>query len=115
MPYSNPLIEKAVVRLKRSADIVISPVAIGMLNAMRRGDANRSADRLANLLRRIGPYLKEHRVGRANLTAAYPEKSAAEIEALLLGVWDNLGRVIGEFAHLDRLWDYDPAKERKGR
>ena len=58
-------------------------------------------------MRRIGPWLPEHRIGRANLTAAFPEKSDAEIEEILRGVWDNLGRVGAEFAHLDRLWDYD--------
>ena len=37
----------------------------------------------------------------SNLRAAFPEKSDAEIEAILGGVWDNLGRIAIEFAHLD--------------
>jgi KDO2-lipid IV(A) lauroyltransferase len=52
-------------------------------------------------MRKAGPLLKEHRLGRDNLRAAYPEKSAAEIEEILGGVWDNLGRIAVEFAHLD--------------
>ena len=28
-------------------------------------------------------------------------------EAILRGVWDNLGRVVAEFTHIDELWDYD--------
>jgi KDO2-lipid IV(A) lauroyltransferase len=60
------------------------------------------------VMRRLGPWLPEHRTGRANLNLAFPEKSAAEIEAILSGVWDNIGRVGAEFAHIDRLWDYDP-------
>jgi 3-oxoacyl-[acyl-carrier-protein] synthase II len=47
--------------------------------------------------------LREHRIGRDNLTAAFPEKSPAEIETILAGVWDNLGRVGAEFAHLDHI------------
>ena len=39
--------------------------------------------------------------------AAFPEKSAQEIETILAGVWDNLGRIGAEFAHLDHIWDYD--------
>ena len=66
----------------------------------------------ARLMRRIGPWLPEHRIGRANLVAAFPEKSPAEIERILRGVWDNLGRVGAEFAHIDRLWDYE--RERPG-
>jgi KDO2-lipid IV(A) lauroyltransferase len=54
-------------------------------------------------MRKAGPLFKEHRIGRANLAAAFPEKSPAEIERILLGVWDNLGRVAAEFAHIDRL------------
>jgi Kdo2-lipid IVA lauroyltransferase/acyltransferase len=59
-------------------------------------------------MRTIGPLLKEHRIGRANLTAAFPDKSAAEIDTILSGVWDNLGRVAAEFAHIDRLRTFDP-------
>jgi KDO2-lipid IV(A) lauroyltransferase len=55
------------------------------------------------------------RVGRKNLRAAYPKKSEAEIEAILAGVWENLGRVAGEFVHLDRMWDYDEARPNAGR
>jgi KDO2-lipid IV(A) lauroyltransferase len=44
-----------------------------------------------------------HSVGRGNLRAAFPAKSAAEIETILSGVWDGLGRVAAEFAHLDRI------------
>jgi KDO2-lipid IV(A) lauroyltransferase len=76
----------------------------GLLKAVRRIDPDRTADFGGRLMRRVGPWLPEHRVGRANLAAAYPEKSAAEIEEILGGVWDNLGRVGAEFAHLDRLW-----------
>jgi KDO2-lipid IV(A) lauroyltransferase len=40
--------------------------------------------------------------GRANLIAAYPERSAAEIETILREVCDNLGRTVAEYAHLDK-------------
>lgn len=61
-------------------------------------------------MQRVGPYLPEHRVGRANLAAAFPEKSTTEIDAILRGVWDNLGRFAGEFAHLDRMRIFDPVR-----
>lgn len=60
-------------------------------------------------MRKLGPLLREHRVGRANLQAAFPEKSAPEIERILAGVWDNLGRAAVEFAHIDRLTNSDPS------
>ena len=75
----------------------------------RRIDRRRFSNFGGWLMRRLGPWLPEHRVGRNNLTAAFPEKSPAEIEAILDGVWDNLGRVTAEFAHIDRIRIFDPA------
>jgi Kdo2-lipid IVA lauroyltransferase/acyltransferase len=74
-----------------------------LLRAFRHTDRNRIANRAAKFMRHVGPWLPEHRVGRTNLIAAFPEKSPAEIEAILLSSWENLGRVAVEFAHLDRL------------
>ncbi|HUO91160.1 MAG TPA: lysophospholipid acyltransferase family protein [Rhizomicrobium sp.] len=39
---------------------------------------------------------------RDNLRAAFPEKSDAEREAIVLAMCDNLGRVVAEYAHLDK-------------
>jgi KDO2-lipid IV(A) lauroyltransferase len=49
---------------------------------------------------RIGPMLKVSNVARRNLALAFPELGRAEIEALVRGVWNNLGRVAGEYPHL---------------
>ena len=51
--------------------------------------------------RHVGPWVPVSRVGRRNLRAAFPDKSDAEIERILAGVWDNLGRIAVEFAHLE--------------
>src|SRR5580704_18136305 len=39
---------------------------------------------------------------RENLTRAFPEKSTAEIDAIIRTMWDNLGRTVAEYAHLDK-------------
>jgi KDO2-lipid IV(A) lauroyltransferase len=49
------------------------------------------------------------------VAAAFPEKSPEEIERILLGMWDNLGRVFVEYGHLDEIWDFDPARAQSGR
>src|ERR1700716_420600 len=79
-----------------------------ILKAIRHVDRTWISDVFARLMRKVGPWRREHRIGRANLAAAFPEKSPAEIERILGGVWDNLGRVGAEFAHLDRLTVGDP-------
>ncbi|MBI5164591.1 MAG: lauroyl acyltransferase [Magnetospirillum sp.] len=58
---------------------------------------------LGGLARLIGPLLGLSRVARRNLARAFPEKSAAEIEAIVADVWENLGRVTAEFPHLGRI------------
>ena len=59
--------------------------------------------------------MREHRVARDNLAAAFPEKSPQEIDAILSGTWDNLGRVAAEFLHLDRITILDPEKPARRR
>jgi KDO2-lipid IV(A) lauroyltransferase len=84
-------------------DAAVGWAVVALLRALRRTDRRRTANGAARFLRNVGPWLREHRIGRANLAAAFPEKSPAEIEKILLGSWDNLGRVAAEFAHLDKL------------
>lgn len=78
-------------------------------------DPERASDRVGALARRFGPLLREHRIGRAQLAAAFPERDAAWVEATLRDAWENLGRVAGEYVHLDRIWDYDPERPEAGR
>lgn len=98
--------------LLRAGHAVVGFLAVRVLRALRLVEVGRMATFSAGLMRRIGPWLPEHRIGRANLAAAFPDKPAAEIERILQGVWDNLGRVGAEFAQIDRLWDYDTAHGR---
>jgi len=102
-------------RLKAGLDALIGVAAVALFKLLRRIDPDRMANFAGPFMRRLGPWLPEHRTGRDNLRAAFPEKSAAEIEEILGGVWDNLGRVGAEFAHLDRLWEYDFERPNAGR
>lgn len=100
---------------KRVGDAIIGVLAVGLLKLARHFNPDRLSDFAGNLMRRIGPLFKENRIGRENLRAAFPEKSDAEIARILSDVWDNLGRVGVEFAHIDRIWDYDVARPNAGR
>jgi KDO2-lipid IV(A) lauroyltransferase len=93
---------------KRAGDWTVGALLTVVLRTIRYFDRLWVSDVFAWMARTIGPRTGEHRIGRANLTAAFPEKSPDEIERILLGVWDNLGRVVAEFAHLDRLAVGDP-------
>ena len=93
---------------KRASDALVGKLAIGALSGLRLINPDKMADFTGALMRAIGPFLPENRIGRENLIAAFPEKSEMEIDAILRACWDNLGRIGVEFAHLDRLWNFDP-------
>src|SRR5260370_19597124 len=100
---------------KPVAEAAVVALAIGMLRTTRYFDPIKTANLFGRIARSVGPMMREQRIGRANLTAAFPEKSPAEIETILAGVWDNLGRVGAEFAHLDHIWEHDPAYPEQSR
>ena len=102
-------------RLHVPRDVVAGVFGVKLLRLVRRFDPIRSAELSARLMRRIGPWTKYHRIGRGNLAMAFPEKSKAERDALLMRVWENLGRTVGEYPHLDRLWDFDWERPHEGR
>jgi KDO2-lipid IV(A) lauroyltransferase len=96
-------------------DSVTGILLVASLRAARILSYEKSAAIGSTLLRTIGPHLKGHGIARANLTAAFPEKSEADIEKILSGMWDGLGRVIAEYAHLGRVWDFDRSGRTSGR
>ncbi|MGB8156344.1 MAG: lipid A biosynthesis lauroyl acyltransferase [Pseudolabrys sp.] len=101
--------------IKRASGALVGAFAIGVLKMVRAVDPDKMADFTGWMMSRIGPLLPESRIGRANLAVAFPEKSQAEIDTILRGCWDNLGRMGAEFAHLDRLWSYDREQPTRGR
>jgi len=62
-----------------------------------------AASRLGGFIgRNILNWLPPDRIARANLLRAFPEKSQEERDAIRRAMWDNLGRVVGEYPHLDK-------------
>ncbi|WP_257165420.1 lipid A biosynthesis lauroyl acyltransferase [Bradyrhizobium sp. SRS-191] len=112
-----PLRTKLVIRqkVKSFGSSAVGALTVGMLKTTRYFDPQKTADRFARIAQWIGPKLREQRIGRDNLTKAFPEKSPEEIERILAGVWDNLGRVGAEFAHLDKIWDFDEEHPERSR
>lgn len=51
----------------------------------------------------LGPRLGVSRVALRNLDLAFPDKAASEKNQILRGMWDNLGRLIGEYPHLPQI------------
>lgn len=51
----------------------------------------------------VGPRLAASRKAVHNISSSFPDKPATEIEKIVIGMWDNLGRVMMEYAHLPHI------------
>lgn len=54
------------------------------------------------LIRTLGPlYARGTSIARRNLYRVFPDHSPQAVQDLIVRMWDNLGRVVAEYAHLD--------------
>jgi Kdo2-lipid IVA lauroyltransferase/acyltransferase len=115
----HPLLLRAKARIRDATkpigEAAVGALTIGLLRSTRYFDPIKTANLFGRVARLIGPMTREQKTARANLIAAFPEKSPEEIETILEGVWDNLGRYGAEFAHLDHVWEHDPAHPENSR
>jgi KDO2-lipid IV(A) lauroyltransferase len=80
----------------------VSPVSAGALWTLLRALPPRWASRaMGRLARVVGPRVLRFRNMKENLRAAFPERAEDEVDRLARGVCENIGRVVGELAHLD--------------
>ncbi len=109
----HPLLLRTKARIRDAAkplgEAAVGALTVGLLRTTRYFDPVKTANLFGRIAQGIGPAFRENRIGRANLKAAFPEKSPEEIERILAGVWDNLGRIGAEFAHIDKIWEFDRA------
>lgn len=69
-------------------------------------------DRIA---RRLGPSQKRHRLMLYNLRRAFPEMTEEERLKIAMDSWGSIGRMAAEYVYLDKLFDFDPERQGKGR
>ncbi len=55
------------------------------------------------IARLLGPILPVSRLGKRNLLEAFPHKTDSQRLRILRDAWENLGRVVGEFPHVQEL------------
>jgi KDO2-lipid IV(A) lauroyltransferase len=115
----HPLLLRTKARIRNATkpvgEAAVGALTVVLLRITRYFDPIKTANLFGRIAGLIGPLTREQRIGRGNLTAAFPEKSREEIETILAGVWDNLGRLAAEFAHLDHIWQHDPAFPEQSR
>jgi KDO2-lipid IV(A) lauroyltransferase len=93
-------------RPTRAQDLLWRLEALGfdlVAGVMRRLPLDFASDLGAGLLGWLGPLVSANRTVTRNLQIAFPEKSAAEIRALAKDHWRHFGRLVAEFAMVDRI------------
>ncbi len=87
-------------RLLWAVEALLVAIPLAVLRGLPPALASRTG---TWLLRRIGPRLDKTRKFRRNLSLAFPDRSPAEIEALIRANWGNVGATLAEFPHLPAL------------
>ena len=62
----------------------------------------------AFVVKLIGPLTSKRHIAETGLRTAFPDKTDAEIKALMKAQWDNLGRTFAEFPITHRLRPFGP-------
>jgi Kdo2-lipid IVA lauroyltransferase/acyltransferase len=69
----------------------------------------RAASALGGFIgRAVGPRMGVSRRARHNLARAMPELTRRDIDRIVRGMWDNLGRVVAEYPHLGEFRVFEP-------
>lgn len=74
-----------------------------LLGLVRLIPADAASGLGGRLARWIGPLVPVSRRARFNLRLAFPGIAEAEVERILKGMWENLGRMLFEYPHLGHL------------
>lgn len=69
---------------------------------------DKASDAGSSFARRLGPLTSAQRTARYNLRLVFPKITLAEEREMLDAMWDNLGRVVGEFPHLAQMRLFAP-------
>jgi KDO2-lipid IV(A) lauroyltransferase len=93
---SRPLLR----RLRDRAEALLARGALALLRALGPVRASNLGGAFA---RSVGPWLPVSRVAGINLRHAMPELDEAARRRVIRGVWDNLGRTVGELPHIAAL------------
>jgi KDO2-lipid IV(A) lauroyltransferase len=93
------------VRTGQRIEAALAGLAMRLFGALSRPRASALGGWIA---RTLGPRLGITRRARRNLVRALPELDRATQDRVLAEMWDNLGRVVGEFPHLKTMDAFTP-------
>lgn len=94
-----PMLQAVLWRL----DFALVSGLISLFRVLPMDTASRLGSRVGGV---IGPLLRRKtEMFRENLSTAFPEKSAAEIKAMIRKSWRNAGRILAEYPHINNIFE----------
>ena len=111
----HPLIERGLLATKRSSDWIVAKALLGTLAAAQKLPAERATDFAEAAGRRLALRLPRAKMARENMALAFPDKSNAELDEMVRGVWGNVARTLAEYVFLDEIFDFDVENPDAGR
>ncbi|MCO5149682.1 MULTISPECIES: lipid A biosynthesis lauroyl acyltransferase [unclassified Shinella] len=109
------IVTRLVLALRKFKQWSVAQLVFGLLSLLKLLPADGAINFADRVARWIGPKTKRHTLTLTNLRNAFPEKPEAEISEIALDAWGNMGRLAAEYVFLDRLFDFDPARQTAGR
>ncbi|NHN88556.1 lysophospholipid acyltransferase family protein [Acetobacter conturbans] len=88
------------VRWPMKLEAAAAHISLWVLQRLKAEAASNLGGRLC---RAVGPLLPVSKIADANLQLAMPELDAPARKGVIKGVWENLGRTVGEFPHISSL------------
>lgn len=90
--------------MRRLLARILHPIEAAAVWIVLRMFAAMSIDRASAvggaIARTVGPLLPVSRVAHANIARAMPETSPQEARRIVRGMWENIGRTLGEYPHM---------------
>lgn len=91
-------------RAAKKAQFVLEYIALrGFIALFRLVPLDMASDMGGRFWRWLAPRNKRHPRALEHLARAFPEKTPQERERICMAMWDNLGRVMAEGFHLDKI------------
>ncbi|KXV59024.1 lauroyl acyltransferase [Acetobacter senegalensis] len=88
---------------------VEAAVARCLLGAFLKMGPVKASNFAGRVTRFVGPLLPVSKVADRNLQIAMPSLTRPQRKLIVKGVWENLGRTVGELPHLSRLQENTPS------
>ncbi|MCG4258877.1 lysophospholipid acyltransferase family protein [Acetobacter senegalensis] len=88
---------------------VEAAVARCLLGAFLKMGPVKASNFAGRVTRFVGPLLPVSKVADRNLQIAIPSLTRPQRKQIVKGVWENLGRTVGELPHLSRLQENTPS------